>query len=136
MLGGFSFRHWGENGQFTAETSDAVSYLIEASKTAPEKMIPALNRLTRTEIGVRQIKDIFTDLKVSPKMAGKVIMATECPKILSATKVDDPTMWDLYNGFTSVLSEKESVKNDGMNQMVSRYFLTGEKSTITMESEE
>lgn len=110
-LGGFRFRHFGANGDWDRELEEAIENISRMADNT-QKILPALTRMTQERIGLADLQHIVADLE-----PGAGILTAK-----ALTVFEGETAWDIYNGYTKVLSDENTIRADRRNREISRYF--------------
>jgi hypothetical protein len=115
ILGGFRFRHYGENGLFDQELEQA----LETIRHLDEKgnlLLSIIRRMTETKIDRTDIQQTFRDLNLPKTYAADVFLT-----------VEEDTEWGLYNAFTNVFTNLYSFRGEALNRQVSHYFFVNKQ---------
>jgi hypothetical protein len=110
MLGGFRFKHWGNEG-FQEELSQAASRIRDLGPIMAH-LTNSLRRMISTPITRQDIQDSFRQIELPKTYVSDVFMA-----------LDGDNLWSLYNAFTDILTKQESFRAENWNRQVSRRFI-------------
>jgi len=110
LLGGFRFRHYGENGAFNQELDQAMDS-IRRLDAQSNKLLPAMQRMIGTSLDRREMQQIFNALGLPNNYLAKIFLA-----------IEEDTEWGLYNACTRIMTELGSFRGEVLNRQVSHYF--------------
>lgn len=116
LLGGFQFRHLGNNGEGKRELRDATERLMNLApmlSDAKNRIVPLLEQ----KANVDDVRKYFEKTGLPASIAYKVLMATPGKP--------DLTAWELYNATTATLTEIGTFASEQWNRTCSSYFLAG-----------
>lgn len=113
LLGGFRFKHNSSDpDEFNREVVAAANQLIGVGEKVG-RIMPYLGKMQETHIGVRSLYPLFEQIGLSGDARNKV-MKSIAEDTIGTTNSGD-TLWDVYNGITSVLAGPQ-VKGFGMGK--------------------
>jgi hypothetical protein len=118
-FGFFRFRHINGNGEFQKELDEACDQ-IQGMTQNIHSILPRFQRFQQS-LGSGRMLQICSDL-----VTGHGFPGSRIGDVLNVTRSEmkgDPTYWDLYNGFTKVCTDQNSLVADGDNREVTNFFL-------------
>jgi len=107
MLGGFKFRHYGQDN--FSEDLRLASQSVLGLANRLEPLAHNLNRLLGCMMNRADIQDTFRELNLPKTIQADAFM-----------QMEGDSTWDLYNGITHVLTRKNTHHADNLNRQVSR----------------
>jgi hypothetical protein len=116
LLGGFRFKHNSTHGSdFDREVEDAVGRLQQLARSV-HRLAPQFQQMTQKRLSIKGIQQSFADLDISRPLVADIFLGLE-----------GTTVWQVYNGYTDVLTKMNTFASEGLNRRVTSYFL--EKGT-------
>ena len=110
MLGGFRFKHFGNDG--FAQELDVAANHIRGLANQLEPLSQKLQHLIETPLDRESIQAAFTVLKLPQSLMAQVFM-----------QIEEDTLWGFYNACTEVLTKNNTHRSEGLNRQISRFML-------------
>lgn len=110
LLGGFRFRHLGNDDKWELELEAAVSELTNLGRNA-DVVLPAMTNMVNSRVDVVGLRKLARQADPSGLITAKALFESE-----------GDTAWDVYNGYTRVLSAQNTIAADNRNRDISRVF--------------
>lgn len=110
LLGGFRFRHYGQNGDFHRELDQALDIVQRLGDQGP-KLLACMRQMVECPIDRPKTQEIFHQLDLPKLYAAEIYQ-----------ELEEDTEWGFYNACTRVLGRQETFRSETLNRQVSHYF--------------